>query len=212
MSEVLVLVDHVDGTVRKSTLELLTIARRLGEPAAVFIGSGVDTAREALAQYGAEKIYLVDSAEVSDYLVAPKAEVLAQLVGSASPAAVLISSSTEGKEIAARLSIKTSSGLITDAVDVQAGPDGVQTTQSVFAGSYTVTATVTKGTPIVVVKPNSATPEAAAGAAAERGRGGERLRGRQGGPDHRPPAPRGDRPARPDRGRDRRLRWPRHGR
>ena len=41
MSEVLVLVDHVDGTVRKSTLELLTIARRLGEPAAVFIGSGV---------------------------------------------------------------------------------------------------------------------------------------------------------------------------
>jgi len=167
MSEVLVLVDHVDGTVRKSTLELLTIARRLGEPAAVFIGPGVDTAREALAQYGAEKIYLVDSAEVSDYLVAPKAEVLAQLVGSASPAAVLISSSTEGKEIAARLSIKTSSGLITDAVDVQAGPDGVQTTQSVFAGSYTVTATVTKGTPIVVVKPNSATPEAVAGAATE---------------------------------------------
>ena len=60
MSEVLVLVDHVDGTVRKSTLELLTIARRLGEPSAVFLGSGVETAREALAQYGAEKIYLVD--------------------------------------------------------------------------------------------------------------------------------------------------------
>ena len=121
---------------------------------------------------------------------------LAQLVGAASPAAVLISSSTEGKEIAARLSIKTSSGLITDAVDVQAGPDGVQTTQSVFAGSYTVTATVTKGTPIIVVKPNSATPEAAAGAAAEEAVEVTRLRGRQGGPDHRPPAPRGDRPAR----------------
>ncbi len=35
----------------------------------------------------------------------------------------------------------------------------MQTTQSVFAGSYTVTATVTEGTPIVTVKPNSATPE-----------------------------------------------------
>ena len=167
MSEVLVLVDHVDGTVRKSTLEMLTIARRLGEPAAVFIGSGVDTAREALAQYGAEKVYVIDSAEVTDYLVAPKAEALAQLVGSASPAAVLISSSTEGKEIAARLSIKTSSGLITDAVDVQAGPDGVQTTQSVFAGNYTVKAKVTQGTPIITVKPNSAAPEEAAGAAAD---------------------------------------------
>jgi electron transfer flavoprotein alpha subunit len=167
MSEVLVLVDHVDGNVRKSTLELLTIARRLGEPSAVFIGSGLANAQEALARYGAQKVYRAESPELTDYLVAPRAELLAQLVASASPAAVLISSSTDGKEIAARLAIKTSSGLITDAVDVQAGADGVQTTQSVFAGGYTVTATITRGTPIVVVKPNSATPEEAPGAAAE---------------------------------------------
>ena len=167
MSEVLVLVDHVDGTVRKSTLELLTIARRLGEPSAVFVGPGLGTAQEALARYGAQKVYRVENPELTDFLVAPRAELLAQLVASASPAAVLISSSTDGKEIAARLAIKTSSGLITDAVDVQRGPDGVQTTQSVFAGSYTVTATITRGTPIIVVKPNSATPEEAPGAAAE---------------------------------------------
>jgi electron transfer flavoprotein alpha subunit len=168
MAEVLVLVDHVDGEVRKTTSELLTIARRLGEPSAVFIGSGFDAARDTLAQYGAEKVYRVESADVTDYLVAPKAEVLAQLVASASPAAVLLSSNAEGKEIAARLAIKTESGLITDAVDVQAGEGGgVSTTQSVFAGSYTVRATVTKGTPIIAVKPNSAAPEAVSGAAAD---------------------------------------------
>ena len=168
MTEVLVLVDHVGGTVRKTALELLTIARRLGEPSAVFIGSGFDTAKETLAQYGAEKVYRVESAEVTDYLVAPKAELLEQLVAAASPAAVLISSSPEGKEIAARLAIKTGSGLITDAVDVQAGEGGaVRTTQSVFAGGFTVQASVTKGTPIVTVKPNSATPEAVTGAAAD---------------------------------------------
>src|SRR6476660_8752575 len=167
MAEVLVLVDHVDGEVRKTTSELLTIARRLGEPSAVFIGSGFDAAKDTLAQYGAEKVYRVESADVTDYLVAPKAEVLAQLVASASPAAVLLPSSAEGKEIAARLAIKTESGLITDAVDVQAADGGVATTQSVFAGSYTVSATVTKGTPIVAVKPNSATPEEASGAAAD---------------------------------------------
>ena len=161
MSEVLVLVDHVDGAVRKTTHELLTIARRLGEPSAVFIGDGYDTAKEALATYGAAKIYRVTDPEVTSYLVAPKAEVLAQLVEQTSPAAVLIASSSEGKEIAARLAIKTSSGLITDAVDVQAGDGGPTTTQSVFAGSYTVQATVTTGTPIITVKPNSATPEAA---------------------------------------------------
>ena len=168
MAEVLVLVDHIDGAVRKTTSELLTIARRLGEPSAVFIGTGFDTARETLAQYGAEKVYRVESPDLQDFLVAPTAEVLAALVASAAPAAVLITSSPGNKEIAARLAIKTSSGLITDAVDFQAGEGGViHTTQSVFAGGFTVQARVTKGTPIITVKPNSAAPEAVSGAAAD---------------------------------------------
>ena len=165
MSEILVLVDHVDGAVRKTTNELLTIARRLGEPSAVFIGSDVSAAADQLKAYGAEKVYVVDDAEVKGYLVAPKAEVLQQLVEKTSPAAVLISSNAEGKEIAGRLAVKTDSGLITDAVDVQPGDGGPVTTQSVFAGNYTVQAKVTKGTPIITVKPNAATPEQVEGAA-----------------------------------------------
>jgi electron transfer flavoprotein alpha subunit len=163
MSEILVLVDHVDGAVRKTTNELLTIARRLGEPSAVFIGSPSDDAVAALKGYGAEKVYVVDDAEIKGYLVAPKAEVLQQLVEKTSPGAVLISSNAEGKEIAGRLAVKIDSGLITDAVDVEEGP---VTTQSVFAGNYTVKAKVTKGTPVITVKPNAATPEQADGAGA----------------------------------------------
>ena len=157
MSEVLVLIDHVDGAVRKPTYELLTIAKRLGEPSAVFIGPA-DKAAEATEKvkaYGAEKVYVVDDSQIKGYLVAPKAEALQQLAEKSSPAAILIPSSAEGKEIGARLAIKLQSGLITDAVDVQEGP---VTTQSVFAGSYTATAKVTKGTPIITVKPNSAAP------------------------------------------------------
>jgi electron transfer flavoprotein alpha subunit len=167
MSEVLVLVDHVDGAVRKPTFEQLTLAKRLGEPSAVFIGAAeaADAVVEAVKWYGAEKVYVVDDAEIKGYLVAPKAEVLAQLVEKASPAAVLVPASIDGREIAGRLAIKTGSGLITDATDVQPGEGGSPvTTQSVFAGNYTVTATVTKGTPIIAVKPNAAAPEEAAGA------------------------------------------------
>jgi len=166
MSEVLVLVDHVDGAVRKPTYELLTIAKRLGEPSAVFIGGAeaADAVVEAVKKYGAEKVYVVDDSEIKGYLVAPKAEVLAQLVEQASPAAVLLPASTDGREIGGRLAIKTGSGLITDATDVQAGDAGPVTTQSVFAGNFTVTAKVTKGTPIIAVKPNAATPEQADGA------------------------------------------------
>lgn len=163
MSEVLVLIDHVDGAVRKPTFELLTIAKRLGEPSAVFIGSGAQGAEvaEKVKAYGAEKVYVVDDAQIKGYLVAPKAEALQQLAEKTSPAAILIPSTAEGKEVAGRLAIKIGSGLITDAVDVQEG--GV-TTQSVFAGNYTVQAKVTQGTPIITVKPNSAAPEESAGA------------------------------------------------
>jgi electron transfer flavoprotein alpha subunit len=158
MSEVLVVVDHVDGAIRKPTYELLTLARKLGEPAAVFFGApdkGAEAAAK-LGQYGAEKVYVVDDAEIKGYLVAPKAEALAQLVQQASPAGVLFVSGYEGKEVAARLAIKVESGLITDAVDLAA--DGT-TTQSVFAGNYTVQAKVTKGVPLITVKPNSAQVE-----------------------------------------------------
>lgn len=167
MSEVLVLVDHVDGDVRKTTAELLTLARRVGEPSAVFIGDGFDAAKDYLSGYGAEKVYRIESADVSEYLVAPVAEILAQLVEKASPAAVLVSSAPHGKEIAARLAIKLDSGLVTDAVDVRAGGEGVETTQSVFAGGWTVESTITRGTPIITVKPNSCAPEQASGAAAD---------------------------------------------
>jgi electron transfer flavoprotein alpha subunit len=163
MSEILVLVDHVDGSVKKPTYELLTLAARLGEPSAVFIGSpgqGSEVA-EAVKKYGAGKVYVVDDTELKGYLVAPKAEALQQLVEKTSPGAVLLASSAENKEIGARLAIKVDSGLITDAVDVEEGP---VTTQSVFAGNYTVKAKVTKGTPIITVKPNSTAPVEADGA------------------------------------------------
>jgi len=171
MSEVLVLVDFQNGVVKKPTFELLTLAKRLGTPSAVFIGAPGEAAgvAESVKRYGAEKVYVIDDAQLKGYLVAPKAEALAQLAGSASAgeglAAVLFPSGAETKEIAARLAVKLDSGLITDAVDITADASGgFSATQSVFAGNYTLTGKVTKGTPIITVKPNSAAPEEAAGA------------------------------------------------
>ena len=164
MPEILVLVDHVDGAVKKVTTELLTLARRLGEPSAVFVGSGFDTAAPRLAEFGAVKVYVADAPELADYVVAPKAEVLAALVAEHAPAAVLVASTAEGKEVAARVAIKTGSGILTDAVDVE---DGLVVVQSVFGGATVVRSKVTRGTPVITVRPNATAPEAAA-AAAER--------------------------------------------
>ena len=163
MSEVLVVADVVEGTVAKPTLELLTLARRLGDPVAVVFGDGADAAAETLGRYGATRVVAVTDPAVDDYLVAPKAEALHQVASGADLAAILISSTTEGKEIAGRLAVKLGSGLITDATDI--APDG-STTQSVFAGNWTVTATVTHGVPVITVKPNAVAPEPAPATAA----------------------------------------------
>ncbi|MZE77210.1 electron transfer flavoprotein subunit alpha/FixB family protein [Streptomyces xinghaiensis] len=161
MAEVLVYVDHVDGSVRKPTLELLTIARRIGEPVAVHLGAGADTAAPVLAEYGAVKVLTADAPEFADYLVVPKVDALEAAVAAVSPAAVLVPSSADGKEIAARLAVRIGSGIITDAVDVEAGDEGPVATQSVFAAAFTTKSRVSKGTPVITVKPNSAAPEAA---------------------------------------------------
>ena len=159
MSEILVLVEHADGAVKKVTLELLTLARSLGTPAAVWLGSGASAdALATLGEYGAEKVYVADSADLDDYLVAPKAEALASLIADKAPTAVLIASTADGKEIAGRVAIKAESGIITDAVGVEAD---LTATQSVFGGSTVVKSKVTRGTPIITVRPNSTAPEAA---------------------------------------------------
>ena len=164
MAEVLVLVDSADGAVKKSTLELLAAARAIGEPSAVVIGApGVAAGLNAtLAEYGAVKVYIAESDEVDGYLVAPKAEVLASIVAQAAPAAVLVASTSENKEVAARLAFKIGSGVLTDAVTVNA--DG-SVVQSIFGGAVTVQSKVGTGVPVITVRANSVAPEPAAGAA-----------------------------------------------
>lgn len=159
MGEVLVLVEQADGSVKKVTSELLTLARRLGEPSAVWVGPGFDdAAAAALGEFGATTVYVAGDESLRKHPVAPVAETLAQLVAEKSPIAVLIASSADGKEAAARLAVKTNSGVITDAVDVSAA---LVATQSVFGGSTVVHSTVTSGTPIITVRGNSVAPEAA---------------------------------------------------
>ena len=157
MPDVVVVAELVDGHVAKPTLELLTLARRIGSPVVVVFGDGAAVA-STLGEYGATAVLSVVDPAIEDYLVAPKAEALAQIVAERTPAAVLITSSAEGKEIAGRLAVKLGAGLITDATDVAA--DG-STTQSVFAGNWTVRASVGHGVPVVTVKPNAVAPEAA---------------------------------------------------
>lgn len=166
MSEVLVLVDQLDGEVKKSTFELLTAARALGEPSAVVVGAAGTAGKvnSALASYGAEKVYVAESDDAAKYLVTPKVAALAAAVEQASPAAVLVSATAEGKEVSGRLAVRSGSGVLVDAVGVNS--DGT-VDQSIFGGAFSVKSKASKGTPIISLRPGSVDVEQAQGAAAE---------------------------------------------
>jgi electron transfer flavoprotein alpha subunit len=159
VSEVLVLVERTDSGIRKPTLELLTLARRIGEPSAVLFGPPDESVMDQLGQYGATTVYQAQDAAVAQYLVLPKVEVLTRLAGEVHPAAVLVTSGPEGKDIAGRLAVQLDSGIITDAVDVRAGADGPEADQSIVAGAWVATSSVVRGTPVITVRPNAVTPE-----------------------------------------------------
>ncbi len=163
MAEVLVLVEHSEGAVKKVTTELLTAARTLGEPAAVVIGAPGTAAPlvEDLKAAGAAKIYVAESDDAEKYLITPYVDVLSNLVESAAPAAVLIPATADGKEIAGRLAARLGSGVLSDVVEVKGDGTGVH---SIFGGAFTVEAKVTAGVPIITVRPGAVEPAPSAGA------------------------------------------------
>ena len=164
MAEVLVLVEQADGALKKSTAELLTAARVLGEPSAVVVGAPgtADPLVEALTAAGAEKIYVAESAEVPQYLITPKVGVLAGLVEGVAPAAVLTSATIEGKEVAGRLAARLGAALHSDVVGIEG--DG-KTLYSIFGGAFTVeAATANDAAPVISVRPGAIEAAPAAGA------------------------------------------------
>src|ERR1700749_2814534 len=166
MAEVLVLAEHSDGDVKKVTGELLTLARQFGEPAAVWVGADSADGQARLAEYGAVKVYVAEGADFTDYVTGPEADVLAALVEQVSPAAVLMASTGQNKEVAGRLAVKTSSGMLCDAVGLLVSQDDkIVAEQSAFGGATVVHSAVRTGTPVITVRPNSVAAEPAPAAA-----------------------------------------------
>jgi electron transfer flavoprotein alpha subunit len=162
MADVLVLVEHAGGRVKKLTSELLAAAGKLGDPAAVVVGPAGTTAGllDELAAAGAARIYAAESADPGVTLLTPQVAALAAAVDRADgPVAVLVAATFDGREIAGRLAVVLDSGVLADVVDVALeqvdGRAVVVTTQSVFGGAYTTRYRVSRGVPVISVRGNA---------------------------------------------------------
>jgi electron transfer flavoprotein alpha subunit len=153
------------------TFEALSAGRLLagalgGAVEAVVMGSGVAGSAAQLAAYGAAKIYVADDGALADAATEAYARVLAQVIERAQPAIVLVGATTQGKELAARLSARLNAALATDCVAVKAEGGQVTATRPMYGGKLLAEVSLA-GTPVIVsIRPNtqSATQTPGAGA------------------------------------------------
>ena len=158
MSDVVILAQCVDGKITKASLELIAFASRAGSVTALALtGAGAGQGVAAQLNVGPiADVIVLESDDFTKHGIAAFAEAVASVVADKKPSALLISSSAFGKEVAGCVAVLTESGIITDAVDVNAQ---LQATQLVFGGSTTVHSKITHGTSIITLRPNSIAPD-----------------------------------------------------
>ncbi len=159
---VLVIAEQVDGVFRKVTFEALSAARRLdSQVVAMVLGSGIEGAAAQLGKYGAAKTLVGDDAALAEYTVDAYTEVVAGIVGQTNPAVVLLGATTQGKELAGRLSARLDAGLATDCVAVDMDGGQVIATRPMYGGKILADVAISGAPAIVALRPNTITAEEA---------------------------------------------------
>ena len=165
MSNILALIElSSTGEILGTAPSLIAAAARLGTPVAVAVvapGGGTELV-DALGALGAEQVYLAESDQVSTLLVSPQLEAMFAANAALEPAAILVSNSVEGRDVAARLAVRIRAGLAIDAVDLRSDAGKIVVTHSIFGGAYTVDSAVEGGPAIVTLRPGAITERAAA--------------------------------------------------
>ena len=150
-----VLVELENGQPARSSLEVLGKAAQLGRAEAIVLGSNASEVASTLGEYGASKVYAHADAVYDTYLTLPAVDTISDLLKQHQPSILMLATTYDLRDIAARLNVRHNTGLITDATDLQFDGDTLQVTVP-WGGENVVTATFPKqGTGIVLTRPKA---------------------------------------------------------
>jgi electron transfer flavoprotein alpha subunit len=150
-----VLVELENGQPARSSLEVLGKAAQLGCAQAIVLGSNAAEVAPRLGEYGAAKVYVHADAIYDTYLTLPAVDTISDLLKQHQPTLLMLATTYDLRDIAARLNVRNNLGLITDATDLQFEGDTLQVTVP-WGGENVVTATFPKqGTGIVLTRPKA---------------------------------------------------------
>lgn len=147
------------GALAKTAAELIGAASQVGTPVALLLGSAEHAAQ--LSEFGATQVLVAESL-AGEQLVVPAVDAVAKAVEDVEPDAIVLAHSTDGRDIAARLAVRTKRAVSVDAVDIARDDLGIVAVHSVFGGAFNTTSTSTFGSPIITLRQGSVETRAAA--------------------------------------------------
>ena len=123
---VYVFAQQVDNELSGIAFELLGKAKELAadlstDVTAVLIGSGVKGLVDQLAEYGADKVIVVDDPELKEYRTEPYAHALASVINEYKPEIVLVGATAIGRDLGPRVSARVATGLTADCTVLEIG-------------------------------------------------------------------------------------------
>ncbi|HUT55283.1 MAG TPA: electron transfer flavoprotein subunit alpha/FixB family protein [bacterium] len=158
-SGVMIVAEHRDGKLRKISLELLGVGKKLagelgGGLSACVIGKGVEGLAKDLGKFGAEKVFVCDADIFAAYSPDGFAAALAAAAKQADPALILMGASVTGKDLAPRAAAKLGTGLSSDCVDVKVEGGKVICKRPVYSGKCFARTEAVSSPAMVSVRPN----------------------------------------------------------
>lgn len=155
MATIWVLIELDNGKPVRSSLEVLGKAAKLGRAEAIVLGKAANEVAPTLGEYGAEKVYAHADPAYDTYLTLPAVETISNLLKQHQPALLLLATTYDLRDIAARLNVRNNMGLVTDATDLSLEGDQLKITVP-WGGETVVTATLPQqGTGIVLTRPKA---------------------------------------------------------
>jgi electron transfer flavoprotein alpha subunit len=159
-----------DGTVSTITLEMLAKARELADEVVVFMGGDGDAVAAELGEHGAATVCATGDLDGALQGVAVASAIAAGLDAGEfdAPDMFMLGTTYDGRDVAARLSVKLDAPVITNVVDLVADGDQILGVEPVFGGTLDVSTRFTTDKPgIWLVRPKSFVAEPVGGSEAD---------------------------------------------
>ena len=157
---VLAIAEQRDGEFRKVTYEAISEGRRIADElgtdlAAIVLGSGVEAAAGDLGKYGEDKVLVADNPALAEYLTDLYTNVVAGVIEKETPDVVVLGASTQGKDLAARVTARLNAGLAMDCVAVRVEDGNVIASRPMYGGKVLADVALNGKPQIVAIRPNA---------------------------------------------------------